>query len=314
MHDTTVRQDTGAGSGMLSAMWRHRLLVIAVLVVAVAAGVGVTMLQPESYAATARVFMADPRAEGVFRSDPAGDDARRQQNRVERFRSEAVLTRAAEMIGSSMQLGELRDAVDVTPATVADEIRVTAESPDPVLARDLANAVVAAYREQFRATAVAEAGRTVEVLDQQLATLQEQLEEIEVELAPYLPSPDEEEEVVEPDDSLPASYLTMLNVRRDATVSVMRDMLVARQQALIEARAVEDVASVEEAVTPPTPTYDPMLVLSLSVVLGLATGALLAVWREERLRARDGQSQEPETRVQRVERRPVMAPPQPPGR
>lgn len=312
MPDTTVRQDTGAGSGMLSAMWRHRLLVVAVLMVAVAAGLGVTMLQPESYAATARVFMADPRAEGVFRSDPAGDDARRQQNRVEQFRSEAVLTRAAEMIGSSMQLGELRDAVDATPATVADEIRVTAEAPDPVLARDLANAVVAAYREQFRAGAVAEAERTVEVLDQQLATVQEQLEEIEVELAPYLPSPDEEE-VVEPDDSLPASYLTMLNVRRDANVSVIRDMLVARQQALIEARAVEDVASVEEAVTPPTPTYDPMLVLSLSVVLGLAAGALLAVWREERLRARATQ-EESETRAHRIERRPVMAPPQPPRR
>ena len=301
------------GTGILGAMWRHRLLMIAVLVVAVGAGLGFTMLQSETYTASARVFMSDPREEGVFRTDPVGDDTRRQQNRVERFRSEDVLVRAAEIADTSMTLSELRDVVEVSPAAVADEITVSARTPDPVMSRDLANAVVAAYRQQFSADALADAERTVEVLDQELATLQAQLEEVEAELAPYATAVAEGEELVSPEDeSLPASHVTMLRVRRDAHVSMIRDLLVTRRQTMIDARAAEDVAVVEEAETPLAPSQDPVFAVSLSVALGLAAGALLSVWREERLQSRSREAALQELVARRATRRPVTAPPQPP--
>lgn len=287
MQHTTRHDEPGVGLGVLGAMWRHRLIVIGTITVAVAAGVAITMLQPESYVASARVFMTDPRAEGVFSTDPAGDDARRQQNRVERFRSEPVLIQAAATVGTSMQLSELRSAVDVVPAAVADEITVTVRSGDPTLARDLANAVVAAYREQYRVETVAHAERTITALDQELAALQQELEEIEVELAPYLEASEGAEAAGEATDTpSPASHLTILNVRRDAQVTLIRETLVARGAVLIEAQAAEDVARVEAATTPSAPSPDQFLVISLSVVVGLVAAALLAVWQDERVRAR----------------------------
>lgn len=307
MQHTTGPID-GEDRGILGAMWRYRLLVLGVVVVAVGLGAGIAMLQPDVYTASAHVYMADPRAEGVFGSAPAGDDGRRQQNRVERFRSEPVLTRAAAAVGSSLQLGELREVVEVVPAAVADEITVTVQSPDPVMASDLANAVVDAYREQYRAEALADAERTVAVLDEELVALQANLERIDAELAPLVEESDGTEEE---EDALPTSQVTILTLRRDAEATLIGEVLVKRAQVMIEGRAAEDIARVEAAEVPSSPSRDPVMTISLALALGVVAGALLAVWREERRRAR---ALEAHREAMAGVRRPVMPPPQPAGR
>ncbi len=291
MMDTATERHAGRELGVVGAMWHHRWMVAIVLTLSLAAGVGLTLLQPEQYGASAQVQMSDPREAGVFRTEAAGDDVRRQQNRVERFLSPPVLARAAALAGTSMQLGELRSAVEVVPASTADRITVTAWSPDPALARDLANAIVVAYREQFRAEALADAERTVAVLDAELVELEARLEEVEAELARYVPiepvatAGDEPAAPAEAAEVPPsAGHITLFTTRRESLVTTIRDILVARERTLIEARAAEDVAQVEEASMPSSPGVDPLMTISLTLVVGLAAGALLSVWRSERPR------------------------------
>ncbi len=273
----------GDDRGLLGAMWRHRWTVVVSVLLATAAGVAYIAFVPDTYRATARLVMVDPRQEGVFRTAPAGDDTRRQQNRVDLFTSATVLERAASIAGSSMTLKELRGAVEVTPAVSADRIEVAASASRPGDAADLANAVVTAYEEVFLQEGLANARRTAQVLDETLLQLQGELDVIEEELAIYgePPAPVEGEEASRPPSPSPGR-LTLLTARRDAHVAMIRSVLITQQEALIDGQAARDIARVEPARAPTATSTKPMATLTLAALAGLVLGALLAIWRTDR--------------------------------
>lgn len=272
--------------GLLHAVRRSWGLVVAAVVVAMAAGAFVVAERSGVHVASAEMHMADPRAQGVFGSDAAGDDTRRQQNRVERLRSAAVLSRAAEIADSSLRLNELRAAVEATPSVSADRITVTASASSPTVARDLANAVVVAYREQFRADAQAGAARVAAALDARVGVLEAQLVDLEAELAAIQEAADDgESAIVAPDEDeeepVPAGQ-AVLEARRVALLGMVEAAVVERERTMIEAEVAEDVLDVETARLPSSESPSPWTTLGVALVLGLAAGCLLAAWRSER--------------------------------
>lgn len=181
--DTTTTGARGAPD-LLTAVWRHKLLVALVTLGAAFAGWGLSHLQPTMYQGTARLVLNDPRSTSVFDESrqPVLDPARYVRNRAEYLTSSLVLARASELIGGRLEPGTIQERITAEPAKELDLVVVTARDPSPTGAADLANAVSQAYQDVVLAENKRTADATSRELDATRAQLQGRIDSADVAL------------------------------------------------------------------------------------------------------------------------------------
>lgn len=198
------------------ALWRQRLLVLVILVVAGAAvGAGV-LLAPKTYAATATISTADQRDASDAPSDP---DALRA-TLAELASSRAVATEVRTRLDVDRDTDELRRSVDGHWVRGTILVDVTAEDRDPEVAAEVANTVADVLAEG-RVTAGVPA---------------------EVFVITTIDRAEPPESFTDPDLGLVVSLGLLLALGVATVAAVVRDR---------RTHTVDDAASVEEAATAP---------------------------------------------------------------
>ena len=173
------------GPGIATSLWRHRVLVVALALLGALAGYGLSRLQPSTYEASARLFLADPRNSDVFSGDTgrAIDSENYAQQQVQLLTSRAVLEEAAGNLTNGPDASGLARRIIAEVATEGGfvvEVHATAGSAEGAAA--LANAVMAGYQEVVARTGSARAQAAAAQLEPsrqayeaQVAALQAQL-------------------------------------------------------------------------------------------------------------------------------------------
>ncbi len=173
------------GPGVLASLWRHRVLVVLVTLLSGVAGYGASLLQPPSFEASARLFLADPRNSDVFTggSGQSIDPDTYAEQQVALLTSRAVLARASDLLEATPGADALGQRVTAEVETEGGfVVAIRATDPSPRGAADTANAVSEAYQQVVAENALARAEAGAAQLDpsrqayaDQIASLQGQL-------------------------------------------------------------------------------------------------------------------------------------------
>lgn len=278
MVDKGSLEPVETGPGLLASMWRHRVVVA---VVGVVAGFGAYVASaslPPEYEATAEVVLVDPEsAAGVFEDGRRIDPARRLLKEAERMTSRAVLDAAAASVTVAGEAASARlgSAIDVNPSVERDLLSVTATARDPQLAADRANAVVAAYQQTVQAEAQAEAQAAATELEAAMAPIRERLDSLTALLA------------AAPDDAA-------TRAQQEAALGQLVELETrARELAVNAAVYGSGVDYVEPALVPAAPSA-PQPARDAALALFLAVGAASAwAWWKEGARSRAEEAEDP---------------------
>ncbi len=179
-----MNDDLRHGPTLLESLWRYRLVVVVVPLLFGVLGFFVTAQQPESYDASARLFLTNPgTAQGGGEIQTSGIDPREfVPQQAARAGSRAVLIAAQQSLPDAPSLSDLDDAISIESnvSDLALTINATAATGEEAAA--YADAVASAYKlinEQAEQTtanaAVFELELQIADLEQQLAQLDEQL-------------------------------------------------------------------------------------------------------------------------------------------
>lgn len=258
---------TDLGARVLRAAWRFRWLVALMVVVAVAAGVALSLQQPTRYEATASIILADPSGPGVPDEASFTVDRAKQIDVIE---SAPVAERAAERLDGQVGPGKVRSAVAATPGQRSSVIKVTAKAGTAANAANLADATAEAYREKSAEEIDARVETTIEELDRARAEAQQRVRQLEERLR------------ADPDDSA-------LTARLSSATSRLASLDGRIQQLTIEASLFGSVVETVESARPPERPAQPRPARNgaLAGLLGLVAALGLAVWRDERTQAAD---------------------------
>lgn len=171
---------------MLSSAWRHRGLVLAIVIAFGLAAFLYTSFRPSEYLAEATVVLEDPEVVTLAGTTPVISGDRLVANQLEVVQSGAVARRAAQLASDQGH--------DVTPSEIiartsfetlrgTDVIVIGFLSADPNKAEAVANAVVAAYdqiqreqRQNANAAVESRLDQADELLGQELASINEQVD------------------------------------------------------------------------------------------------------------------------------------------
>ena len=249
------------GPGVLDVAGRYwRWLVLAGLLGALAA-VGLTMLQPRTYHATANLFLATPDAENAFTEE---DPDRRVRNQVERIRSREVAERAAATLGGGVTAESVTDATEVEAEIENDLISVTATAAGAERAAAIANALADAYVDSVEEQVQATTDQALKELEDNAVELRSRLRSVEERLADA------------PEDSA-------LLAQRDAVAGQLATLSGRADQIAVDASLYgSGVAMVEPAVEPAAPDGRNLVRNGVAgLLLGLALGTAIG-WRRAR--------------------------------
>jgi Mrp family chromosome partitioning ATPase/capsular polysaccharide biosynthesis protein len=150
------------GPGLAGSLWRYRIVIVIVAVLAACAGYAASLLLPPRYEAQANLYLRDPGSPAVLPLDgagqsQAGDHAIFMATQARLAASDEVYGRAAESLGPDWTPADVRSSVEVEPSADLTVLTITGTSSDPVEAADLANAVGAAYQQVARERIAADA-------------------------------------------------------------------------------------------------------------------------------------------------------------
>jgi Mrp family chromosome partitioning ATPase/uncharacterized protein involved in exopolysaccharide biosynthesis len=254
------------GSTLVEALWRRKFLVLAMAVLAAAAGYGLSLMQSTLYQADGKLLMNDPRTSGVF-ADELGlrlDPSRYVRNQAEVIESTQVAVRASEIMGGSPSPREMQDSVSASPATDLDVVTITGTQPTASGAINLVDAVVVAYEELVSAQVQDTADESIGTLEDAKTELQRRIEELDGSLA------DDEENAA-------------LTAERNAAVAQLVTIDTRIEQIAVNAALYG--SGVQLYVPPDTPTSPiqpkPIRNAAIAGLLGLMAGGALAWWRAE---------------------------------
>lgn len=160
MSETTPRDGREAESplvGLLSALRRHVVLILACIFLTGAFAVVVSLLQTKEYTSVASLlFRDDTAANSVFGAENApsiGQDAVREAaTNVELVSLNVISDRTAARLGGEITADQIGSAVNVSAQGQSDLVLVEATDPDPETSRRIANTFAAEFIS-FRATA-----------------------------------------------------------------------------------------------------------------------------------------------------------------
>lgn len=270
-HVSAEERAWSPGPGLLESVWRYRVLVLAVAVLASLLTYYASASRAPEYEAGARLFLTDPRNAGVFGDENRvfAEAERYVPQQAERVTSQAVLTRASELLDGRLTVQQLRTAVVASAETEFDVIAVTASDGSAEGAGEIADAAAAAYRQVAEEATLADAETAIDELQQVRAGLEARIEELEAQLPP---------------PSVLSNRDPVLDNRLDAVTEQLLDLEARAQSIQVDASVFGDgVDQVEGANLPespvsPTPARDAVL----AAVLAGALAAAFAYWRSAR--------------------------------
>lgn len=171
------------GPGLLAAVRRHPLVVLASIVVAGLLGALVTVLLPTNYVADASITVGDRNSATIYGTKPQQNVTAQANNAVQIMRSQSVFDRASALIHHRVAGADVGGAVTVTPGNGTPVVTIEATETSATLARDLANAVGQAYLDITKAQALNLAARTQNELDQYQAQVRSQIKALTPQIA-----------------------------------------------------------------------------------------------------------------------------------
>lgn len=248
------------GPGLLESIWRHRWIVAAAGILVGAIGYGLSAVQPVTYQATARMFLAGPESRTVFGSrDPGVSQETYLLQQGERVTSAEVIERAAGAI-DGVSPGQLRERVRVSTDPQLLALRVTATGPTGELASRGANSVAEAYEAVSRERVRREAEAVIQELEEAQAALQDRIDQVQGQLA---------------GEGDPVG-----DARLQSLVGRLLELENRAQQARVDAEVTgSGVEVVEPAGVPGSPASpQPRRAAAVGLVLGLALGGAIAYW------------------------------------
>lgn len=257
---------------LLAPVWRSRWLVLAITVLAAAAGFGASLLQPTLYQAEAQMLLDDPRTSGVLADavQVGADSNRYVRNEAQRANSAAVADRASERLGGRLSPRQVREQAEAQPAVDRDLLSIRAIDTDAARAVELANAVAEAYQGLVVEEVRANASRSLEELEATKAELTARIDGLEERLRR------------QPEDAATAA-------EREAAVGQLITIDARGRQIAVDASLYgSGVDLFEPAPLPLDPAQPrPVRNAALAGVLGLAGASVLARRRAMRSRRAD---------------------------
>jgi Mrp family chromosome partitioning ATPase/uncharacterized protein involved in exopolysaccharide biosynthesis len=144
--------DWVGGPRLFGSLWRYRLVIAVVAVVAAAIGFLVSLLLPARYEAQASLYLHDPGIPSVLSlsdlsSPQSGDHAVFMATEAGFASSDAVFGRALQLLKHDGTPGDLRPSVVVAPSADLASLTIRATADDPAEAAQMANAVGNAYQQ-----------------------------------------------------------------------------------------------------------------------------------------------------------------------
>ncbi len=245
----------------LAVLRRRKLVVVGTAVIAVALALGLALIQERVYQSTAEVLITRERANQILDDTPTPqvlDAERTIRSDLALLKSEQIRAEVRERLGRAPTIATSSEAE-------SDLIRVTARSPEPRTAAEVANAYAEAFVEYRRREAANAFEQAATKLQPKVDDLQEQIDALGAQIA-----------------VLPAAE----RVGGGNTLQSRRDALVTQQvQVQQKINDLQVAASLENGgarvVTPakvPTSPASPKPVRNaiLAAVLGLVAGVAFA--------------------------------------
>lgn len=269
-----------AGPGLVRSLWRYRLTILVVVVLAAGVGCGVSLLLPARYEALASLYLRDPGSAAVLTLDganqyQAGDHAVFMGKQAALAGSDDVSGRALQLLGRSGTPEDLRRSVVVAPSADLTSITIRATSGDPVEAANLANAVGTAYQQVARERIAADSDEAITRLQQVGAQRTAELDRLRAQAAS---STGPTQAALQRQVLHVADLIGALQVHQDNIAA----------QAAVYGSGIE---SFERAVPPVLSSQPaPLLLALLGGVLGLVAAGGWAWWaagRDRRVEAED---------------------------
>ena len=168
------------GPGLVSSLWRYRLVIVAVAAFCAIAGWAASLFLPARYEAQASLYLRDPGSAAVLTlgastQGQSGDHTVFMATQAGLAGSDVVFERALQLLGRRGTAEDLRGSVVMAPSADLASLTIRATSDNPAEAANLANAVGTAYQqvagERIAAEVDAVIRRLWQVIDQRNAEL-----------------------------------------------------------------------------------------------------------------------------------------------
>jgi polysaccharide biosynthesis transport protein len=160
---------------LLAVVWRRKLIVGLVVVLAVAASVVLSNQATKKYSSSAQLLFRDPGFVGaLFKSSNlfqgSADPKRDLQTEIDVVHSTNVASQAKQILKTKESTNDLLDSVTVDPSNDSDVVTVKATRTDPRNAAEVANAFATGYVTYRRNTDRAAVADAEKQLSDSLAT------------------------------------------------------------------------------------------------------------------------------------------------
>jgi len=276
-HYSIVVAGTGTGSPVtpsffdsLGVLWRRKLLILLVLLVAVGATAGIDKSRTKQYQSTATLYF---HAQGVSPSSGASTALSTQQlaTDLELVQSAPVQAAASKVLGAPVP------AVSVSLVGTTQIADLTVQSTDPSFAARAANAYATAYIKQTRDEFVANQLASEASVQSQIDSLQTQINTVQFKLA-ETPSASTSQSALQ-------SQLTGLYQQQAALKSQLSQLQLTTAQSSSGGQVVSPAVP---SATPSSPKIDRDL--GIAIVAGLLVGIGFALLRDnldDRVRGKD---------------------------
>lgn len=259
-----IREVWAEGPSLLTSMARHWFAVLVAGAVLGGATYMVASGQEPVYETAAVLEFGGIERQPLDPDEPARTNpARRMRNRAGQMQSRAVLERASELLGGTIEPESLRLATEIeVDADVSDSIVIVARWGDPEEAAAIANAVAEAYQEVTSEQERERARQAMAELEASVSRLHERLGQL---------------------DTLPDDDTVSVSVQRRSALNQLVELTTRRAQLDTVAEladagvtAYEPAARGWQVAPRPTPFS------ALAAIFGLGLGSAYAYWREGR--------------------------------
>lgn len=245
------------------------VIVVATVIAAAVAGIGI-YLTPRSYSAAATIRVAESQG-GFTGSVDVRYSERLVNTYVQILQSQPVLDEAIQRLKLDMTPKDLLEKIKSEALPDTELIRITASDANPVLARDIANALSDLVVEQGQSLYSGGGRSAREILEEQLGVTESNLQEDRADLESLM---DRESSTQGEIDALgkkialqEQTYAMLLSEYEQARVA--------------EAMRANSITVVDPAITPENPSGPRrLLVIAVGALIGLMGGTALALLLE----------------------------------
>jgi capsular exopolysaccharide synthesis family protein len=180
-----VEEHARHGPTLFESLWRYRVVVVAVPLLAGVLGYVLASQQSPTYVASARLYLTDPTTtpgvtDGGFTVGIDPNEYVPQQ--AARAGSTTVLQTARDALPEAPSLQELRESIEIESSIEDLALTVYAEAGDPDRAAEVANVVATAFQQVNEEQEQSDAAAAVFEIELEITDLQAQLDELAEQL------------------------------------------------------------------------------------------------------------------------------------